>query len=175
MARSWARLHEHGGNRPGPLTYDVVATAVANKLAESDDLDWKRALPSFAPVKGIWNEFAKDIAAMANTRGGGTPVDTDVLRIVARETVVLADTFRRRLTPDSPLDTTATVAKMHSDRRLVPYSGGYGNFAPTSNARHPKRLLPASTELAPNADDQTLRECAQEPAGGLLHQFGVNR
>ncbi|MFE2596376.1 hypothetical protein ACFXCZ_07690 [Streptomyces sp. NPDC059396] len=43
---------------------------MADKLAESDDLDWKGKLPGFAPVKGIWSEFAKDVAAMANTRGG---------------------------------------------------------------------------------------------------------
>src|SRR4051812_37597158 len=70
MARSWTRLHEHLGQPPGPLTYEMVAAAVADKLAESDDLDWKEHLPSFAPKPGIWNEFAKDVAAMANTRGG---------------------------------------------------------------------------------------------------------
>jgi hypothetical protein len=39
--------------------------------------------------------------------------------------------------------------------------------------RRPKRLLPSSTELAPNADDEALRECAYELASGLLHQFGM--
>lgn len=70
MARSWTRLHEHLGHRPGALTYDMVATAVADKLAENDDLDWKEALPNFVPKPGTWNEFAKGVAAMANTRGG---------------------------------------------------------------------------------------------------------
>ncbi|MFE5689416.1 helix-turn-helix domain-containing protein [Streptomyces sp. NPDC056512] len=38
-------------------------------LEEFDDLDWKRDLP-VPPMHGQWNEFAKDISAMANTRGG---------------------------------------------------------------------------------------------------------
>ncbi|MFF5759980.1 ATP-binding protein [Streptomyces longwoodensis] len=70
MARSWTRLHEYLGHPPGPVTYDMVAEAVRRKLGESDDLDWKEALPAEPRVKGEWNEFAKDVAAMANTRGG---------------------------------------------------------------------------------------------------------
>ncbi len=70
MARSWTRLHEHLGRPPGPLTYDMITEAVHDKLAESDDLDWKERLPNLARTPGVWNEFAKDIAAMANTRGG---------------------------------------------------------------------------------------------------------
>lgn len=418
MARSWTRLHEHLGHRPGPLTYDMVATAVADKLAESDDLDWKQALPSFARTPGVWNEFAKDVAAMANTRGGllvygvsdqielvgvdlaavdkkqmlsavrngihpfvsgvdfielpapgsngpdilivdvppsetaphfqygweqkdkdrvtfnapyrikddtfympehqvarayrerfarqdaadallkaslaettevvlnesegptawlviaaqlarpvprmvpaptrieaqdvlldavktagrvkddfagpavlsdalsndmwvglrrwvdsnflapdrrgsgrgvmvelhhdgtvivsadlahglgheaGIAVNTQVLHIVALEAVALADALRRRRAPDSPVDITATVATASPDHRLLPFSNGYGQFALMAGARHPKRLLPSSTELAPNADDATLRECAHELSSGLLHQFGINR
>ncbi|ATW48243.1 AlbA family DNA-binding domain-containing protein [Streptomyces peucetius] len=70
MARSWTRLHEYLGHPPGPVTYEMVAEAVQRKLGESDDLDWKEALPSVSPVPGQWNEFAKDVAAMANTRGG---------------------------------------------------------------------------------------------------------
>lgn len=413
MARSWTRLHEHLGYRPGPLTYDMVDTAVADKLAESDDLDWKEVLPSFAPKPGIWNEFAKDVAAMANARGGllvygvsdqinlvgvdlaaadkkqmlsavrngiqpyisgvdfielaapggngpdvlvvdvppsemaphfqygweqkdkdrvtfnapyrirddtfymtehqvarayrerfarqdaadallqarltettevvlseseGTPawlviaarlarpvphmvpapsreekqsvlsqaarkasqikdefagaavlsntlrndmraglrrwadssflapdqrtggrgvmaelhhdgtvtvsanlshglghgggitVDTGVLRVVVPEAVALADAFRRHLAPDSPLDITATVTTGGTDHRLLPMGHGPALIA---NTRHPKRLLPASTELAPNADDEVLRDCSHELTSGLLHQFGI--
>ncbi|MFP8963234.1 RNA-binding domain-containing protein [Streptomyces nanhaiensis] len=69
MARSWTRLHEHLGHPPGPLTFDMVRQAAADNLQESDDLDWKERLPQ-PPRDGRWNEFAKDIAAMANTRGG---------------------------------------------------------------------------------------------------------
>ncbi|NUK07823.1 ATP-binding protein [Streptomyces lunaelactis] len=69
MARSWTRLHAHLGVPPGAITYDMVAKAVADRLEETDDLDWKEALPQ-PPQDGRWNEFAKDVAAMANTRGG---------------------------------------------------------------------------------------------------------
>ncbi|MGW6971644.1 AlbA family DNA-binding domain-containing protein [Streptomyces sp. NPDC054952] len=70
MARSWTRLHEHLGRPMGPLTHGMVTDAVASKLGETDDLDWKKQLPTFVPKPGIWNEFAKDVTAMANTRGG---------------------------------------------------------------------------------------------------------
>jgi hypothetical protein len=69
MARSWTRLHEHLGAPPGPLSFDMIRTAAADRLAESDDLDWKECLPQ-PPRDGRWNELAKDVAAMANTRGG---------------------------------------------------------------------------------------------------------
>ncbi|WP_440581267.1 AlbA family DNA-binding domain-containing protein [Streptomyces sp. PT19] len=69
MARSWTRLHEHLGVPPGPVDFDMVAKAAAGRLAESDDLDWKEHLPQ-PPREGRWNELAKDVAAMANTRGG---------------------------------------------------------------------------------------------------------
>ncbi|MGW1550268.1 AlbA family DNA-binding domain-containing protein [Streptomyces sp. NPDC002346] len=69
MARTWTRLHEHLGCPPGPLTFDMVRQAAADNLEESDDLDWKEMLPQ-QPRDGRWNELAKDVAAMANTRGG---------------------------------------------------------------------------------------------------------
>ncbi|MGP3749824.1 AlbA family DNA-binding domain-containing protein [Streptomyces sp. IBSNAI001] len=47
----------------------MVRQAAADRLGESDDLDWKRDLPE-PPRNGQWNEFAKDVSAMANTRGG---------------------------------------------------------------------------------------------------------
>ncbi|AXK36577.1 ATP-binding protein [Streptomyces armeniacus] len=69
MARIWTRLHEYLGVPPGRLTFDMVRRATAGKLAETDDLDWKQVLPR-TPENGQWNELAKDVAAMANTRGG---------------------------------------------------------------------------------------------------------
>ncbi|GAA0454054.1 ATP-binding protein [Streptomyces olivaceiscleroticus] len=47
----------------------MVRQAAADHLEESDDLDWKEMLPQ-QPRDGRWNELAKDVAAMANTRGG---------------------------------------------------------------------------------------------------------
>jgi hypothetical protein len=69
MASSWTRIHEHLGLRPGPLTFENVADAARTGLAEADILDWKEPLPQ-PPLEGAWNEFAKDVVAMANTRGG---------------------------------------------------------------------------------------------------------
>ena len=69
VARTWTRLHEHLGCPPGPLTFDMVRQATVDNLEEFDDLDWKEILPQ-PPRDGRWNEFAKDVAAMANTRGG---------------------------------------------------------------------------------------------------------
>ncbi len=47
----------------------MVRQAVNMGVEETDDLDWKQKLPQ-QPHGGRWNEFAKDVAAMANTRGG---------------------------------------------------------------------------------------------------------
>ncbi len=47
----------------------MVRQAATDNLEESDDLDWKEMLPQ-PPRDGRWNELAKDVAAMANTRGG---------------------------------------------------------------------------------------------------------
>lgn len=69
MARPWTRLHAHLGVPPGAITFDMVERAAADRLHETDDLDWKEGLPQ-PPQDGRWNEFAKDVAAMANTRGG---------------------------------------------------------------------------------------------------------
>lgn len=48
----------------------MVNQATADRLEETDDLDWKQDLPTRPQETGQWNEFAKDVAAMANTRGG---------------------------------------------------------------------------------------------------------
>ncbi|MEU4253493.1 ATP-binding protein [Amycolatopsis sp. NPDC026612] len=69
MASTWTRIHEHLGLRPGPLSVENVLDAARDGLREADVLDWKGVLPQ-PPRDGAWNEFAKDVAAMANTRGG---------------------------------------------------------------------------------------------------------
>ncbi|MFJ5154942.1 helix-turn-helix domain-containing protein [Streptomyces sp. NPDC088353] len=69
MATSWTRIHQELGVPPGPVTYEMIEQAAAEIDGERDDLDWKRDLPKKAEP-GEWNEFAKDVAAMANARGG---------------------------------------------------------------------------------------------------------
>jgi hypothetical protein len=70
MASSWTRIHQEIGIPPGPLTYDHIERAADEINGERDDLDWKRDLPKKAAQPDEWNEFSKDVAAMANARGG---------------------------------------------------------------------------------------------------------
>ncbi|MBT0995663.1 putative DNA binding domain-containing protein [Cellulomonas sp. DKR-3] len=67
MPTSWSRIHEALGAPRGPLTYELVARAVAANVSEADDLDWKSDQRSDEAARA---ELAKDIAAMANTAGG---------------------------------------------------------------------------------------------------------
>jgi len=69
MASSWTRIHQELNLPPGPLTFGMIERATKEIDGERDDLDWKRALPK-KPEAGLWSEFAKDVAAMANARGG---------------------------------------------------------------------------------------------------------
>ena len=69
MASSWTRIHQELSLPPGPLTFEMIELAAKEIDGERDDLDWKRILPK-KPETGLWSEFAKDVAAMANARGG---------------------------------------------------------------------------------------------------------
>src|SRR5690349_384284 len=69
MPHSWSRLHEHLGSAPGPIDFTMVRRCIDDQLAEADDLDWKEDLPNTRDPQTP-AEFAKDVAAMANTRGG---------------------------------------------------------------------------------------------------------
>jgi hypothetical protein len=65
---SFTPLHRALGLSPGPLTSEMLDAAVAARITETDDLDWKSQLP---PVKGLsQTDFPKDVAAMANSGGG---------------------------------------------------------------------------------------------------------
>lgn len=65
---NFTALHRAIGAAPGPLTDAVLDIAVAAGVTETDDLDWKSALP---PAKGLpQTDFPKDVAAMANSGGG---------------------------------------------------------------------------------------------------------
>ena len=61
-------LHRAAGVAPGPLTDAILDAAIDACAVETDDLDWKSALP---PAKDLsTTEFPKDVAAMANSGGG---------------------------------------------------------------------------------------------------------
>lgn len=68
MPIMWSRIHAELGLSPTPLTHAVVVRAVESGMAEADDLDWKQALPPEVEKKRL--DVAKDVAALANTRGG---------------------------------------------------------------------------------------------------------
>jgi len=61
-------LHRALGERPGPLTDQMIDDAVAQGILEGDELDWKKGLP---PEKDFRDsDIVKDIAAFANASGG---------------------------------------------------------------------------------------------------------
>ena len=61
-------LHRALGERPGPLTDQMIDDAIAQGITENDELDWKTALP---PEKEFRDSgIVKDIAAFANASGG---------------------------------------------------------------------------------------------------------
>lgn len=47
----------------------MVQRSVDDHLEEAESLDWKEYLPQ-PPCPDLWCEFAKDVAAMANSAGG---------------------------------------------------------------------------------------------------------
>ncbi len=61
-------LHRALGFPPGPITVELLDTAVEREIEEADDLDWKSKLPAAADLKN--SDFSKDITAMANSGGG---------------------------------------------------------------------------------------------------------
>ena len=61
-------LHRLLGLGPGPLSDSMIDDAVTEKLAETDDLDFKSALPGTSGLAAT--DFPKDIAAMANSGDG---------------------------------------------------------------------------------------------------------
>jgi predicted HTH transcriptional regulator len=61
-------LHRLLGRPPGPLTDEMLEDAVAQGIAETDDLDWKKPPPEERDL--AQSDTLKDIAAMANLGGG---------------------------------------------------------------------------------------------------------
>ncbi|MFD0047031.1 helix-turn-helix domain-containing protein [Pseudarthrobacter scleromae] len=67
---TFTALHRALGLEPRPLDFGMVEDAVDRGLIEQADLDWKRSLPMAGKNPEWKNEFAKDVAAMANSGGG---------------------------------------------------------------------------------------------------------
>lgn len=68
MTVRWSSIHEQLGETPRDLDFALLRAAVNAKVTETESLDWKEALPAKGKEPAL--EFAKDVAAMANTRGG---------------------------------------------------------------------------------------------------------
>jgi len=61
-------LHRALGERPGPITDQMIDDAVTQGIGEDGELDWKKMLP---PEKDFRDsDVVKDIAALANAGGG---------------------------------------------------------------------------------------------------------
>lgn len=63
-------IHRELGREPGELTHELLDAAVKAGVREGDDLDWKSTLPADSGKSKWREEFAKDVAAMANSGGG---------------------------------------------------------------------------------------------------------
>ena len=64
----WSPIHAALGEVPSDLSFGLIERAVAERVVERQDLDWKEILPTLNP--DTKDEFAKDVAAMANGQGG---------------------------------------------------------------------------------------------------------
>lgn len=69
---NFTALHRALGMEPTPLSFSMIEQALSDEVQERSDLDWKRDLPQ-GNGDETRDEFAKDVAAMANS-GGGTIV-----------------------------------------------------------------------------------------------------
>jgi len=67
----YTSLHRALGERPGPITDQMVDDAVSQGISENVELDWKKSLPAQKEFRD--SDIVKDMAAFANA-GGGTIV-----------------------------------------------------------------------------------------------------
>lgn len=65
---TFTAIHQVLGREPGPVTAEMLEEAVLHGVQEQEQLDWKRALPDERSL--ATSDFAKDVAAMANSGGG---------------------------------------------------------------------------------------------------------
>lgn len=68
MSLRWSPLHAALGLLPQPLEWGHIEQLVERQVPEDTALDWKRAVP-VGDAQAL-DEFAKDVAALANSGGG---------------------------------------------------------------------------------------------------------
>jgi hypothetical protein len=101
----YAALHRHRGLPRGPVDDELLNAAVAAKLRETDDLDWKQELP---PMKGLGKtDFRKDVAAFANAGGGTIVYGVTEVDMAAEDRINAGDCT------EADVRTMATVAASH--------------------------------------------------------------
>lgn len=93
-------IHRALGLLASPIDSALIDQAVASSVEEAVDLDWKKGLPHASDPK--WQtEFAKDVAAMANSRGGiivyGVEENSTTSAAAARHEVDISAGAQQRL------------------------------------------------------------------------------
>lgn len=119
-------MHRALDRPPSELTYELLEACVATQVCEADDLEWKQALP-FHDREGRWqDEWAKDVAAMANTGGGcivygvAEEPGTGAASALVDVGPIAEDDVQKRLRPTA----AALIHPLVSGLRLIPVTDG---------------------------------------------------
>jgi hypothetical protein len=151
----WSRIHAQLGEVPGDPSFAMIKAAVAAKLAEASDLDWKETLPDKAEAS--LQEFAKDVAAMANTIGGLIVFGVKETRGTGRAEVItsvdVSENVQRRLR-----------ALAHS--RIRPLVAGL-KMLPLMSADGKEAVLVLSVPRSPDAPHTIARDGGEGRDGWL--------
>ena len=96
----WSRIHANLAEPQGDLTFAHIQAALDAGMTEAADLDWKAGIPPAQSDEAL-TEFAKDVAAMANSGGGllvyGIKEDRGTGEAAAIKSVDGSDEAQRRL------------------------------------------------------------------------------